>query len=46
MLALEFFPWALCMEVVTFVLYLCYYVYQKLLSKENIPTWLAGAYTR
>jgi hypothetical protein len=24
-LSLEFFPWALSMEVVTFVLYLCYY---------------------
>jgi len=38
--ALEFFPWALSMEVVTFVLYLCYYVYQKLLSHESIPNWL------
>lgn len=39
-LSLEFFPWALSMEVVTFVLYLCYYVYQKLLSNESIPNWL------
>ena len=39
-LSLEFFPWALSMEVVTFVLYLCYYVYQKLLSHESIPNWL------
>ena len=40
LLALEFFPWALSMEVVTFVLYLCYYVYQKLLSHERIANWL------
>ena len=39
-LSLEFFPWALSMEVVTFVLFLCYYVVQKLQSNERIPNWL------
>lgn len=40
LLALDFFPWALSIELITFVLYLCYYVYQKLLSNERLANWL------